>query len=459
MELFDPDNPRPIHFMGIAGAGMGALALVARRRGVAVTGSDIDPTNATDVIRAGVQVFAGHDPAHVANARAIVRTSAVDPAHPVLTAATEQGIPIFRRAEALALLVRPGQVVAVSGTHGKTTTTAMVTEILAAAGLDPTGIVGGRVEAWEGNARLGSDRLFVVEADEYDRSFLALDPDVAVINNVEAEHLECYGSLRALEEAFVDFAGRADRVLIGADDEGALRVAQAMDHPTWRVGFAPDADVRIVDVIREEERTEARVAFPDGRVIPMEVHLPGVHNVRNAAMALGVAAALDADLEAAAGTLATFAGVGRRFQIVGTTGGVTVVDDYAHHATEVTATISAARQRFPGRRVIVAFQPHLFSRTQRQSEPLGEALAAADLVVVTDVYPAREEPIVGVTGRLVVDAARRAGATVEWVERRRDLVDHLANVVRAGDAVLTLGAGDITQVAGELLHRLAGAAA
>ncbi len=459
MELFAPENPRPIHFMGIAGAGMGALALVARRRGVAITGSDIDPTNAADLIRAGVEVHAGHDPAHIRDARAVIYTSAVDPGHPVLAAAAAANIPVFKRAKALSLLIGDRLAIGIAGTHGKTTTATMATEVLAAAGRDPTGIVGGRVDAWGGNARVGSDRLFVVEADEYDRSFLSLRPTIAVVNNVEAEHLECYGTVAALEDAFVEFSGHAERALVGADDAGAVRVAERIDVPVWRVGMAVEADIRLTDIRQEPEVTRARLQLADGRKVSLELHVPGVHNLRNAAMAMGVAAALDADLDDAVAALSAFGGIGRRFQIVGTERGVTVVDDYAHHATEISATITAARQRFPGARIIVAFQPHLYSRTQRQSEPLGRALAAADLAVITDVYPAREQPIPNVTGELVVDAARRAGADVTWIENRDDLASRLAQMVRPGDAVLTLGAGDITQVAGELLLRLADAAA
>ena len=462
MELFAPENPLPIHFMGIAGAGMGALALAARRRGVAVTGSDIDPTNATDLMAAGVEVYAGHDPEHLKDARAVVHTSAVDPEHPMLRAAAAAGIPVFRRAEALGLLVQHGYLVAVAGTHGKTTTAAMVTEVLTGAGRNPTGIVGGRVDSWGGNARLGSDELFVVEADEYDRSFLALDPNVAVVTNVEAEHLEYYGSLTALEDAFAEFAGRADHVLISSDDEGAARVADRVDTSVWRVGTTPGAEVQISHIEQGPDATRARLIMAGGGVADVDLRIPGMHNLRNAAMAVAVAAAMGAegaDLEAAAAALASFDGVGRRFQILGTQRGVTVVDDYAHHATEVSATLVAARQRFPGARLVAAFQPHLFSRTQRQGKELGAALAAADHVVVTDVYAAREEPIPGITGQLVAQAARRAGAKVTWIENRDDLAASLADLVRHGDVVFTLGAGDITEVAGELLHRLAEAAA
>jgi len=459
MQLFAPEDPRPVHFVGIAGAGMSALALMARRRGVAVTGCDTDPGAAADVARAGAEVRRGHDPSHVAGARAVVYTAAVPAEHPELEAARRAGIPVVRRAAALGAVVAGGTVVAVAGTHGKTTTTVMVTEALAAAGRDPTGLAGGRVASWGGNARLGGNVLYVVEADEYDKSFLDLAPTVAVVNNVEADHLECYGSLEALEAAFVEFAGRADRVLVGADDGGATRVARALGARVWRVGFAADAHLRIRDVEQRPEGSRARLTLPDGAQVDLRLAVPGVHNVRNGAMAVGVAAALGVPLEPVVGALARFGGVGRRFEGVGEARGVTVVDDYAHHPTEVAATLAAARQRYPRARLVAVFQPHLYSRTATHGEALGIALALADLVVVTDVYGARERPLPGVTGRVVARAAEQAGAETVWAPARATLAATVAGLVKAGDVVLTLGAGDITGVGPELLARLRGEAA
>lgn len=459
MQLFAPDDPRPVHFMGIAGAGMSALALVARRRGVAVTGCDTDPGGAADVAAAGARVLVGHDPQHVAGVRAVVYTAAVPPEHAELEAARAAGVPVVRRAEALATAVHGGTVVAVSGTHGKTTTTVMATEALAAAGRRPTGIAGGRVATWGGNARLDGESVFVVEADEYDRSFLALTPTVALVNNVEADHLECYGSLDGLEAAFVEFAERAQRVLVGADDPGARRVARRLSAPTWTVGFARDADLRIGHVHQDVNGTRARVELPGGRGIELALQVPGVHNLRNAAMALGAVLAVGADVAAGARALSKFTGVGRRFERVGTARGVLVIDDYAHHPSEIAATLAAARQRFPEARLVAVFQPHLYSRTQLLGAELGQALAAADQVMVTEIYAAREAPLAGVTGRVVANAAQQAGAAVEWVPDRAALAETLARRVREGDVVLTLGAGDITRVGRELLERLAGAAA
>lgn len=459
MHLFAPDDPRPIHFLGIGGAGMSALALLARRRGVAVTGCDTDPAGAADVQRAGAAIQRGHDAAHVEGVRAVVYTAAVPPDHPELVAARDAGLPVVRRADALQAAIGVGTVVAVGGTHGKTTTTAMATEALAAADRDPTGLAGGRVAGWGGNARLGGDDLFVVEADEFDRAFLALEPDIAVVANVEADHLECYGSLDALEEAFAEFAGRADRVLVGSDDPGSRRVGERCGRRTWLVGAGAEADLRVVDVRLEPGGTRAGVRLPDGRMVRLQLQVPGLHNVRNAAMAIGVAVALGADPEAAAAGLAAFAGVGRRFEVVGEGAGVTVVDDYAHHPSEVAATLEAARQRYPGRRLVAVFQPHLYSRTRIHGVALGAALAGADLAVVTEIYPAREAPIAGVSGRQVADAAEAAGAATRWVPDRGTLATEVAGLVREGDVVLTLGAGDITGVGRELLAALDGRAA
>lgn len=462
MWITAPDDPRPVHFMGVAGAGMSGLALVARRRGVAVTGCDRDAdaggASATaDMRRAGITVLAGHDPSHVEGARAVVVSSAVRPDHPELVRARELGLPVVRRAEALAAAVSPGEVIAVAGTHGKTTTTVMTTEALAAAGRNPTGIAGGRVSSWGdggGNASIGGDDLFVVEADEYDKSFLALTPQVAVINNVEADHLECYGTVAELEKAFTRFATPARRVIVGGDDPAAVRVARATGRPVWTVGLSGAADVSVKVVDRSAGGTVARVSLPTGQTVELRLRVPGTHNVRNASAALAVCAELGVALDPALGALAAFRGVGRRFEIVGESGGVVVVDDYAHHEGEIAATLEGARQAYPGRRLVAAFQPHLFSRTQAHGPAMGEALAAADLVVVTDVYAAREQPLPGVTGKLVADAAKSAGAEVRWVPVREQLGAELVGLVKRGDVVLTMGAGDITGVGRELIAKL-----
>jgi UDP-N-acetylmuramate--alanine ligase len=385
-----------------------------------------------------------------------VVTAAVPTDHPELRRARELGLPVVPRKVALAALVGEARSVGISGTHGKTTTTVMTTEALAAAGLSPTGLAGGRVAAWGGNARIDGDELFVVEADEYDQAFLTLHPTIAIVNNVEADHLECYGSVEALEAAFVEFAGRAATALISADDEGALRVA-ARVRGARRFGFAPDAEVRISDVVQGAQGTDATVTWRGGDSIRLRLRVPGIHNLRNAVAALGAVEALGGPLQPAADALAAFSGVGRRFERLGEHGGIAVVDDYAHHPSELVATLSAARQAYPGRRLVAVFQPHLYSRTIAHGEAMGVALAAADLVFVTEIYAAREQPVPGVSGRQVADAAVRAGADARFEAVRADVGRRVREALRPGDVVLTLGAGDITCVAPELVRWLSAA--
>ena len=454
MNLFLGSDPRPVHFVGIAGAGMSALALVALRRGVAVTGSDRAPEGAPDLLQLGAKVWSGHDAAYVAGARAVVASAAIPGDHPELSRARELGIPILPRKEALGQLVSGREVVAIAGTHGKTTTTVMTTHALVGAGFEPTTLAGGRVAAWGGNARIGGDELFVVEADEYDQAFLALHPAVAVVNNLEPEHLECYsGSAQLQEDAFVTFAGRARRALIGSDDPGAEAVARRLGGPVWRFGVA-GPDLILSRIGSSPQGAQAVLGLANGRSVSLDLAVPGVHNLRNAAAAIGVVAALGGDVERAALGLREFVGVGRRFERRGTVAGVTLVDDYAHHPTEVEATLVAAREAFPDRRVVAVFQPHLYTRTAALGAQMGRSLALADLVFVTEVYAAREAPIPGVSGRLVAEAARRAGAEVVFGADRETLTAQVLASLSPGDVVLTLGAGDITSLGGELLERL-----
>jgi UDP-N-acetylmuramate--alanine ligase len=457
MNLFTPTDRRPVHFVGIGGAGMSALALIACRRGVVVSGCDTDPAGAADVAAMGARVWQGHDPSHLEGARAVVVSAAIPANHPELERARSLGLPVVPRKEALAALVGGSRSVAVSGTHGKTTTTVMTTEALTAAGLSPTGIAGGRVSAWGGNARVAGTDLFVVEADEYDKAFLTLHPTVAIVNNVEPDHLECYGSMAALEDAFTEFASRASTAIVSADDPGARRIAQRLGRGLLRFGYGDDADVRISDTAQHADRTEATVRWRDGRTVRLRLRVPGVHNLRNAVAALAATDAIGGALDPAAEALAEFGGVGRRFERLGEHGGIALVDDYAHHPSELAATLAAARQAYPGRRLVAVFQPHLYSRTAAHGAAMGEALAAADLVVVTEVYAAREQPIPGVSGRQVVEAAQRAGADARFEPSRPDVGRRVYEALEPGDVVLTLGAGDITRVGPELVRWLGAA--
>jgi UDP-N-acetylmuramate--alanine ligase len=456
MSLLDPSDPRPVHFMGIAGAGMSALAELLARRGIAVTGCDAAADEASDLRRLGVMVHHGHHPGHLEGARAVVVTSAVPADHPELRRARERGLPVVRRAEALGEAVNTGEVVAVAGTHGKTTTTVMTTEALAAAGFAPTGLAGGRVGAWRGNLRAGDGRLYVVEADEYDRSFLALAPAIAVITNVEADHLDIYDGLADIRRAFEQFLAPARTVVLCADDEGAAALTLASNAEVLRYGItSPDARVSAGEIMSVDGRLRFVVAFDGEALGELTLRVPGVHNVRNALAATAAGLALGATLERMRPGLEGFEGVERRFQRLGSVNGIEIVDDYAHHPTEILATLDAARAAFPGRRIVAAFQPHLFTRTRDFSVQFGAALARADAVFLTEIYPAREQPIAGVTSSLIEEALRAGGRAPAWRGERSELAAAIAGAAREGDVVLTLGAGDITRTGPELLRRLA----
>jgi UDP-N-acetylmuramate--alanine ligase len=460
MPLIDPVDRRPVHFIGIAGAGMSALAELFVRRGVVVTGCDAagDPTG--DLARLGISVARGHDPAHVTEIRAAVVTSAVARDHPEVERARALGVPVIRRAEALAEAVSGGVLVAIAGTHGKTTTTVMATEALAAAGRDPTGVVGGRVGAWGGNLRPGGVSLHVVEADEYDRSFLALRPTVAVVTNVEADHLDIYADLGDIRDAFAQFLRTAQWVILCADDAGANTLPVPSTAEIVRYGTS-SSDARLVarDIQVTPDGSRFDVVYDGETLGSLALRVPGLHNVRNALAAVGVGIATGVTLDEMQPGLERFTGVERRFQRLGDAAGVTIIDDYAHHPTEIRATLDAARASFPGRRIVAAFQPHLYSRTRDFATEFGSALAAADAVFLTDIYPAREQPIAGVSADLIATAMVRSGRPAAWQGARTALVAALTGEVRPGDVVLTLGAGDITATGPELLRALGGAGA
>jgi UDP-N-acetylmuramate--alanine ligase len=455
MPLIPSADTRPVHFVGIAGAGMSALAELFVRRGVTVTGCDANVAGADDLRRLGIDVQQGHSAAHVHGARALVVTSAMPREHPELVAARAAGIEVVRRAEALGEAVSGGTLVGVAGTHGKTTTTVLTTEALAAAGLEPTGVVGGRVGSWGGNLRPGGESLFVVEADEYDRSFLALTPTVAVINNVEADHLDIYADLDDIRGAFTEFARRARFIVACADDAGANSLPLPSTAEVVRFGLH-SADARLVarDVTPQHGGSRFVVWYDGKSLGEVALRVPGEHNVRNALAAIGCGLLLGVSLDAMRAGLESFGGVERRFQRLGDVAGVTVVDDYAHHPTEIEATLQAARAAFPGRRIVAAFQPHLFTRTRDFAPAFGRALAMADVVLLTEIYPAREQPIDGVTADLLVRSTAAAGRAVAWRGDRRDLAEALGEMLDDGDVVLTIGAGDVTHTGPELLTLL-----
>jgi UDP-N-acetylmuramate--alanine ligase len=464
LDLIELSREKPIHFMGIGGAGMSPLAALLQRSGGRVTGCDAHAGSAARALReGGIVIEDGHDAGHVRGCAALIVTSAVPADHPEVLAARATGIPVMKRAQALGAIVNRGTVVGIAGTHGKTTTTALTTAALAAGGLDPTGLVGGHVSAWGGNLRPGGDRLFVVEADEYDRSFLTLRPSIAVVTTLEADHLDIYGTLAGVEEAFLAFLQHvdADGCVIGCgDDAGVARLLPHLEAAPGRVvtyGLNAGSMLRAEEVQAAGTETGFLVrerGAPLGRVT---LRVPGLHNVRNALAAIAVARELDVSWDDIVEGVGSYAGVQRRFERVGEVDGVMLVDDYAHHPTEIAATLAAARSAFPERRIVAVFQPHLFTRTRDFAPEFGSALAQADLVFVTDIYPAREQPIPGVTGELVAGHARAAGAEVRYLPERASVAGEVSAALRPGDLCLTLGAGDLDQAARELLATLGGA--
>jgi UDP-N-acetylmuramate--alanine ligase len=450
---------RRVHFVGIGGVGMSGLAEILTSVGLTVTGSDLHDGEETRRLRAlGIPVFAaGHRAEQVAGADVVVYSSAVAEGNPELVSARAAGIPVIKRAEMLAEVMRVKSGIAVAGSHGKTTTTSMTGAILQAAGLDPTIVVGGRVRAMGTNACLGQGEFLVAEADEFDRSFLKLRPVVAVVNNIDLEHLDTYRDLADLKATFTEFAATVPFfgvALLGLDDPNVQEIRPLLSARVrvGTFGLTPQADVTARDLSLERDGSRFTAVERGEALGPVEVSLPGLHNVKNALAAIAISRELEVPFEACVSTLATFAGVVRRFERKGERSGVLVVDDYAHHPTEVSATLGAARQAHPERRLVVLFQPHLFTRTRDQADGFGAALLAADVVYVLPVYPSREAPIPGVTSRLVSAAARSRGHRgVVDVDVRSEVLSLLESELRAGDLLVTMGAGDVNRLGEEYL--------
>jgi UDP-N-acetylmuramate--alanine ligase len=436
---------------------MSGIARLLIARGVEVSGSDLKESRALDELRgAGASVFVGHRRGQVGRPDLVVASSAIPPANVELGEARSSGIPVLSRAEVLAALMRGRRAIAVAGTHGKTTTTSMVSVMLSRLGLDPTFVIGGELNESGSGAGHGGGELFVAEADESDGSFLLYEPEIAVVTNVEEDHVDFYAGTAEIEAAFARFVERAGSVVACWDDPGVRRALAGYPGEMVRYGVADEADL----VIRDEEllpgESRADVHLGEGGV-RLTIPVPGRHNLLNAAAALGVARLLGVPLDDAARALASFGGVRRRFERRGEAAGAIFVDDYAHHPSEVRATLQAAGVD-GHRRIIVVFQPHRYTRTWAMWRALGESLGGADLVVLMDVYGAGETPIPGVTGKLLVDALTEAapGKRVVYLPHRSDVVPFLASEVRPGDLVLTLGAGDITMVGEATLETLAG---
>jgi UDP-N-acetylmuramate--alanine ligase len=447
-----------VHLVGAGGAGMSALGTVLLERGHPVSGSDLTAGRQIEALRAlGAEITIGHRQELPAGVDVVVVSTAVTADNPEIAAAHAAGLAVWRRAELLAALLVGRRGVLVSGTHGKTTTTAMLTVALQQAGLDPTFAIGGTLHDAGTSAHHGSGHLFVAEADESDGSFLVYRPEVAVVTNVELDHHDHWGSETELAGAFATFLARRRQggiAVCGVDDAGGRRLAATAHPPVVTYGLADDAQVRAHDLARERGATVFRVTADRTDLDRWRVRLPGAHNVVNALAVVAVAWALGLDLAAVRQALASFAGTHRRFQQVGHRRGVTVVDDYAHHPAEVRAVLAAARQSQPRGRIVAVFQPHLYSRTLALADDFGVALAGADMAVVTDVYGAREQPVPGVSGKLVADAVSAAGGRVSYVPNGVEIPEAVAELVEDSDLVLTLGAGDITETGPQILQRV-----
>ena len=444
---------RRIHFVGAGGVGMSGLAeILLLSTPLEISGCDRERGENTDRLAAlGAKIVSGHDPGHLADVDLVVISSAVDDGNPEVAAARERGIPVIRRAQMLGQVMRLKQGIAVAGTHGKTTTTSLTGMVLTEAGFDPTIVVGGRVRILGTNARLGRGDFLVAEADEYDRSFLELTPDVAVITNVEADHLDCYADFSEIVDAFVQFANGVPfygAVIACLDDPGVGAVLPRVEKRVVTYGESPQAHLRARDIRLEASGTSFQVFDSEhGPLGEVRLPLPGRHNVANALAAIAVGRELLIPFETIARALAAFTGVVRRFEKKGERGGVLFVDDYAHHPTEIAATLAAARQVYPERRLVALFQPHLYSRTRDFATEFGRSLLGADVAIVTDVYPSREKPLPGVTGQLVVRAAREAGhRNLMYVAEKKRVVERLERTLRPGDLFLTMGAGDVVKL-------------
>jgi UDP-N-acetylmuramate--alanine ligase len=455
------DLARP-HFIGIGGAGMSGIAKILAQRGARVQGSDARESVTAAALRGlGATVHIGHDAAHLApDATGVVVSSAIREDNPELAAAKERGVPVVHRSDALASLMDACRPLAVAGTHGKTTTTSMLAVALGALGLDPSYAIGGDLDEPGSNAHNGRGEIFVAEADESDRSFHKYAPEVAVVLNVELDHHANYSSMEEIYDSFVTFSDRirpGGVLVVSADHDGARELTRRVrERGRVRVrtyGEADDADVRVLDVTPHGLTSEVVVRL-DGEELTFAVFVPGRHYAHNAVAALVAGSELGVPADELAKALGTYTGVRRRLQLKGEANSVQVIDSYAHHPTEMTADLEAIRGGAGDGRIVVLFQPHLFSRTQELATEMGESLALADASVVLDIYPAREDPIPGVSSELIIEAARAAGADVRHAASGAEGVELAAGMAAPGDLVLTMGAGDVTELGPEILARL-----
>jgi UDP-N-acetylmuramate--alanine ligase len=439
-----------IHMVGIGGIGMSGMAEILLHRGYKVSGSDQSESETTDRLKElGATIYVGHDASNVVDADVVVYTSAVKAVDNVETReAIAQQIPVIKRSEMLAELMRMKYGIGIAGTHGKTTTTSMTGHVIQDGQFDPTIIVGGRVHSFDKtNAVVGKGDIIIVEADEYDRTFLKLTPNIAVITNIEAEHLDIYSDIDDVKHAFTEFANKVPfygAVIVCLDDPEVRSILPDIERRVITYGYNPQAMIRAVKVTHETFTSTFTVVSDEKRYGTIKLLAPGDHNVKNALAAIAVGIELGIPFENIKSGLERFEGVFRRFQIKHNSDQLIVIDDYAHHPTEVQATIQAARNGWPDRRLIAVFQPHLYSRTQQMFKEFGLSFFNAEVLIITNIYPSREEPIEGVTGKLIAETAKNYGhKDVHYLDDKALLPDKLQSIIEDGDIVITMGAGDI----------------
>jgi len=451
---------KQIHFVGIGGVGMSGIAEILLNMGYKVSGSDLLLTEVTERLsRLGAKITEGHKRENVKDTDVVVISSAIRENNPEVLEAREKRIPLIRRAEMLAELMRMKYGVAVAGTHGKTTTTSMIGFILSKGGLDPTIIVGGRVKSLGSNVKLGNGEYLVAEADEFDRAFLKLTPTIAVVTTIESEHLDCYRDLEEIKTAFIEFANKVPfygAIILCLDERSIQSIIPRIEKRCITYGLSSQADLQARDFFLSEINSEFTVFTRQREIGRIKLRIPGLHNIKNGLAAIGVGLELGIDFTTIQEALAEFSGVHRRFEIKGESRGIIIVDDYAHHPTEIEATLKAAKDGW-NRRVIAIFQPHLYTRTRDFYREFGNSFYQADLLVVTDIYPAREDPIEGVTGELVANSAKEFGhRAVTYIPDKDEILKYLERVMRPKDIIITLGAGDIYKLGEELVKRWGG---
>lgn len=447
-----------LHFVGVGGIGMSGIAEVLLNLGFTITGSDQQLSSITDrLTELGAKIYKGHSGEYVVGADVVVISSAIPPDNPEVLTARELKIPVIRRAEMLGELMRMKWGIAIAGTHGKTTTTSMVGMVLEKAGFDPTLIVGGRVKSLTTNARLGEGDYLVVEADEFDRSFLTLSPQIAVVTNIETEHLDCYRDLEEIKETFISFVSKVpfySAVAVCLDEPSLQEIIPRIERRILTYGLNPQAEFRGIDVQFKELHSEFTVFWKDSILGQIHLQLPGLHNIKNSLAALCVGVELEIPFSTIKEALEEFTGVHRRFEIKSRAQNILIVDDYAHHPTEIKATLRAAREGWD-RRIVAVFQPHLYSRTRDFYQEFGQSFFDADILLILDVYGAREKPIPGISGKMIADSAKAFGHRhVFYTPTQEDALDVLRKQIREGDIVITMGAGDVYKISDTLSREL-----